>query len=106
MERTDLHTFAAAGTEFFVNHVHALCVLGNRSCFAGFRAFSALHADRRFYNHVLLHDLDTGFSRIHHLVKGFGAGLYTRQTGHALFVFSNCQFFHVDVPPYLRLFIV
>jgi hypothetical protein len=44
MEGTFLNTFAAVDTELFVDHVHALGILGDSPGFANLGTLAALHA--------------------------------------------------------------
>lgn len=89
------HALAAADTVLLVNHINAgLGVLGNGLMFAGFHALAALNAHIGLGAGALGNNSDAAQILMKFLIKRFGTCADTFQTGHALRVFFNREFFH------------
>ena len=91
----NLHTLTARNALLLVDHVNTgLGILGNCLMFANLHALTALNADIGLCSIALCYNTDAGQVLIELLVKCFGAGLNTLQTGHAGFIFLNGELLH------------
>ena len=93
---TCFHALAAADAGLLVDHVHAgLGILGNGAVLTDLGALAALDAGHGLGTALGVgHDPDAGQVLMKFLIEGFGAGLHTFQTRHALGVFLNREFLH------------
>ena len=90
-----LHALATADTVLLVNHINAgLGVLGNGLMFAGFHALAALNAHIGLGAGALGNNSDAAQILMKFLIKCLRTCPDTLQTGHALRVFFNREFFH------------
>ena len=69
-KRTGFHTFSAAGTQFFIHHIYALCVLLNRSSLTDLCTLAALRTCHGAHR-LLFYNLNAGFIRIKLFVKWY-----------------------------------
>jgi hypothetical protein len=97
LEGARFNTFTAVDTGLFVDHVHALGVLGYRPGFAGFCALSALNAGKDFDHIVCAGNMNTGeilSLGIVVFIKPLSTGQFTGQTCHTGARIFNRYFFH------------
>ena len=92
---TYLGALAALGAELFVNHIHALSILGNGAAFAYLGAFAAL----RTYLHLghaglALQNMDAGFVWIKLFIESLRARDNAGETCGASVLIGHCQFSH------------
>ena len=92
---TDLDALAAADTGLLVDHVNTgLGILGDGIMLAGSHALAALNARIGLCAGSLRDNPDAAQILMKFLIKCLGTCPDTFQTGHALRVFFNREFFH------------